>query len=171
MRSNQTSEQTQEQPAMQTPDFNLTRNSFGKLVLTLADGVSHEGVVPVRAFPISAPDGGVGMMSTDGRELAWIPSLDGLPAPTRELIEAELAAREFMPEIRKIVGVSTYATPSMWTVQTDRGQTDLVLRGEEDIRRLVGNTLLISDSHGIHYLIRDLMALDKPSRKILDRFL
>jgi hypothetical protein len=110
-------------------------------------------------------------MSTDGRELAWIPSLDGLPAPTRELIEAELAAREFMPEIRKIVGVSTYATPSVWTVQTDRGQTDLVLRGEEDIRRLVGNTLLISDSHGIHYLIRDLMALDKPSRKILDRFL
>ena len=35
-----------------------------------------------------------------------------------------------MPEIRKILGVSTYATPSTWTVQTDRGQTDLVLRGE-----------------------------------------
>jgi len=155
----------------QTPGFNLTRNNFGKLVLTLADGTSHEGVVPVRAFPISAADDGVGMMSTDGRELVWIPRLDGLPASTRELIEAELAGREFMPEIRKILGVSTYATPSVWTVQTDRGRTDLVLRGEEDIRRLAGNTLLISDSHGIHYLIRDLLALDKPSRKILDRFL
>ncbi len=155
----------------QTPGFNLTRNSFGKLVLTLADGTSHEGVVPVRAFPISAADDGVGMMSTDGRELVWIPRLDGLPASTRELIEAELAGREFMPEIRKILGVSTYATPSVWTVQTDRGRTDLVLRGEEDIRRLAGNTLLISDSHGIHYLIRDLLDLDKPSRKILDRFL
>jgi len=156
---------------MQTPDFNLTRNSFGKLVLTLADGSSHEGVVPVRAFPISAADEGVGMMSTDGRELVWIPRLGSLQAPVRELIEAELAGREFMPEIRKIVAVSTYATPSIWTVQTDRGTTDLVLRGEEDIRRLAGNTLLISDSHGIHYLIRDLLALDKPSRKILDRFL
>jgi len=155
----------------QTPGFNLTRNNFGKLVLTLADGTSHEGVVPVRAFPISAADDGVGMMSTDGRELVWIPRLDGLPASTRELIEAELAGREFMPEIRKILGVSTYATPSVWTVQTDRGRTDLVLRGEEDIRRLAGNTLLISDSHGIHYLIRDLLALDKSSRKILDRFL
>ncbi|WP_026035829.1 DUF1854 domain-containing protein [Cupriavidus sp. BIS7] len=155
----------------QTPGFNLTRNNFGKLVLTLADGTSHEGVVPVRAFPISAADDGVGMMSTDGRELVWIPRLDGLPASTRELIETELAGREFMPEIRKILGVSTYATPSVWTVQTDRGRTDLVLRGEEDIRRLAGNTLLISDSHGIHYLIRDLLALDKPSRKILDRFL
>ncbi|WP_296228970.1 DUF1854 domain-containing protein [Ralstonia sp. UBA689] len=153
------------------PDFTLSRNSLGKLVLTQADGTSHEGVVPVRAFPISAADDGVSLMSTDGRELAWITRLDALPAPTRALIEAELAAREFMPEIRKIVGVSTYATPSTWTVQTDRGQTDLVLRGEEDIRRLTGSTLLISDSHGIHYLIRDQFGLDKPSRKILDRFL
>ncbi|SDO79265.1 protein of unknown function [Ralstonia sp. 25mfcol4.1] len=156
---------------MQTPEFHLSRNSFGKLVLISADGAQHEGVVPVRAFPISAADDGVGMMSTDGKELAWIPRLDTLPAQTRELIEAELASREFMPEIRKILGVSTYATPSVWTVQTDRGQTDLVLRGEENIRRLTGTTLLISDSHGIHYLIRDQFALDKHSRKILDRFL
>ncbi|KAI3592693.1 DUF1854 domain-containing protein [Cupriavidus sp. U2] len=156
---------------MQTPEFHLSRNSLGKLVLTTADGAQHEGVVPVRAFPISAADDGVGMMSTDGKELAWIPRLDKLPAQTRELIEAELASREFMPEIQKILGVSTYATPSVWTVQTDRGQTDLVLRGEENIRRLTGTTLLISDSHGIHYLIRDQFALDKHSRKILDRFL
>ncbi|WP_066739231.1 DUF1854 domain-containing protein [Cupriavidus sp. D384] len=156
---------------MQTPEFSLSRNSLGKLVLMTADGAQHEGVVPVRAFPISAADDGVGMMSTDGKELAWIPRLDTLPAPTRELIEAELASREFMPEIRKILSVSTYATPSVWTVQTDRGQTDLVLRGEENIRRLTGTTLLISDSHGIHYLIRDQFALDKHSRKILDRFL
>lgn len=156
---------------MQTPDFTLSRNSFGKLVVTLADGTAHEGVVPVRAFPISAASQGLSMMSTDGRELAWIAQPDALPAPVRELIDAELATREFMPEIRRIVGVSTYATPSTWTVETDRGQTDLVLRGEEDIRRLTGTTLLISDSHGIHYLIRDQLALDKHSRKILDRFL
>ncbi|RZT42874.1 cyanophycin metabolism-associated DUF1854 family protein [Cupriavidus agavae] len=156
---------------MQSPDFTLTRNRLGKLVLTFADGTQHEGVVPVRAFPISAAEDGLGLMSTDGRELVWVPRLATLPAPTREMIEAELASREFMPEIEKIVGVSTYATPSVWTVKTDRGQTDLVLRGEEDIRRLTGNTLLISDSHGIHYLIRDQFALDKPSRKILDRFL
>ncbi|SDC52824.1 protein of unknown function [Cupriavidus sp. YR651] len=164
-------DQNFEQTAMQKPEYTLSRNQFGKLVLTLADGTAHEGVVPVRAFPISAPDDGVGMVSADGRELAWIPRLDALPAPMRALIEGELAGREFMPEIRSIVDVSTYATPSVWTVQTDRGQTDLVLRGEEDIRRLTGSTLLISDNHGIHYLIRDQFALDKHSRKILDRFL
>jgi hypothetical protein len=30
---------------------------------------------------------------------------------------------------------------------------------------------MIADRHGVHYLIRDLAALDKHSRKLLDRFL
>ncbi len=162
---------SQEDTVMQTPDFQLSRNALGRLVMTLADGTVHEAVVPVRAFPISAPDDGIGLMSADGRELAWLPRLEGLPAGQRGIIEAELAGREFMPEIRRIVGVSTFATPSEWEVETDRGLTSLVLRGEEDIRRLAGTTLLISDSHGIHYLIRDLLSLDKHSRKLLDRFL
>ncbi|BDB23403.1 DUF1854 domain-containing protein [Cupriavidus sp. P-10] len=151
--------------------FTLSRNAFGRLTLIHGDGTVYEGVVPVRAFPISAPQGGIGMMSADGHEVVWIPRLEALPAAERGMIEEELASREFMPEIERIVEVSTFATPSVWTVQTDRGQTSLVLRGEEAIRRLSGNTLMVSDSHGIHYLIRDLMALDKHSRKLLDRFL
>ena len=67
--------------------------------------------------------------------------------------------------------VSSYATPSFWQVITDRGETALTLKGEENIRRLPGNALLIADSHGINYLIRDRLALDAQSRKFLDRFL
>ncbi|MCI3208336.1 MULTISPECIES: DUF1854 domain-containing protein [Pandoraea] len=152
-------------------DFTLSRNAFGRLVLTDAEGVAHEGVVPVRAFPIAAPDEGLALVSTEGRELVWLDSLDGLPADMRALVRDELAAREFMPEVLCIKGVSTFATPSTWTVETNRGEVSFVLRGEEDIRRLGGQTLLITDNHGIHFLIRDSAALDKPSRKILDRFL
>jgi len=151
--------------------FELSRNPFGRLVMTTAEGGVHEGVVAVRAFPITAPDDGIALVSADGHELAWIDRLEDLPAPARAIVEEELAGREFMPEIRRIVSVSTFATPSTWQVETDRGPTRLVLRGEEDIRRLVGTTLLISDSHGIHYLIRSLDSLDKASRKLLDRFL
>lgn len=151
--------------------FELSRNPFGRLVMTTAEGGVHEGVVAVRAFPITAPDDGIALVSADGHELGWIERLEDLPAPARAIVEEELAGREFMPEIRRIVSVSTFATPSTWQVETDRGPTRLVLRGEEDIRRLVGTTLLISDSHGIHYLIRSLDSLDKASRKLLDRFL
>ncbi len=155
----------------QKPDFQLAHDGHGRLTLTDKDGQTHTGVVPVRAFPIAQPQRGIALMSTDGHELAWIEQLDDLPQALRQLLEEELASREFMPEIHAIQGVSTFATPSTWTVDTERGIAQFVLKGEEDIRRLPGAGLLIADSHGIHYLIRDTSRLDRHSRRILDRFL
>jgi hypothetical protein len=152
-------------------DFQLQRNPFGRLVLTDVNGQVHEGVVPVRNFPIASPETCLSLMGPDGHELAWIARLADVPAELRALLEDELAQREFVPQIRRLVAVSSFATPSTWTVETDRGTTDFVLKGEEDIRRLVGGQLLIADSHGVQYLLRDRKALDRPSRKLLDRFL
>lgn len=150
--------------------FQLSRNAFGKLVLT-ADGAVHEGVVPVRAFPIAAPEHGISLVDGDGHELAWIDRLSDLPAAERALLEEELASREFLPELRRLHHVSSFAVPSTWDVETDRGDTSFVLKGEEDIRRISASTLIVSDSHGVQYLIRDLQTMDKGSRKLLDRFL
>lgn len=152
-------------------DFQLSRNAAGRLTFTGADGELHESVVPVRAFPIAAPQDGIALMSQDGHELAWIDRLDDLPQGIKTVIEEELASREFMPEIRRLRQVSSFATPSTWEVETDRGNASFVLKGEEDIRRLAADTLLIADSHGIQFLIRDLFALDAGSRRLLDRFL
>lgn len=149
----------------------LARNTYGRLLLTDEEGAQHEGVVPVRAFPIAAPDEGVSLVSAEGHELCWIDRLSELPEAPRSLIEQELATREFMPEIRRIREVSSFATPSTWTVDTDRGETRFVLKGEEDIRRTTGGSLLIADSHGVQFLIRDLYAMDRGTRRILDRFL
>ncbi len=149
----------------------LQRDAFGRLVWTDAQGQSHVGVVPVRAFPIAAPNEGLSLVGPDGKECAWIEHLDHLPAHVRALIDEELASREFMPVIQRIRSVSTYSTPSVWEVETDRGATQLVLKGEEDIRRLPGQRLLVGDSHGIQYVIVDRLGLDRHSRRILERFL
>lgn len=153
------------------PDYRLSRNAFGRLVFTGSDGRAQEGVVPVRAFPIAAPDQGIALIDPQGHELAWIDHLIDLPDELRVLVEAELGSREFMPEIKCILGVSSFATPCTWHVETDRGVTAFILKGEENIRRLTPPALLITESHGIHFLIRDRFALDHHSRKILDRFL
>lgn len=156
---------------MTTTKFELIRNPFGRLVLTTVDGVVHEGVSPVRAFPVQAPQDGISLLNTDGKEVAWIDAIGDLPPAIGALVSEELSGREFMPEIARINSVTSFATPCTWSVATDRGDTEFVLRGEEDIRRLTVDTLLISDIHGIHYLVRDLRELDKHSKKILDRFL
>ena len=152
-------------------EFRLWRDPFGRLVLQLADGSEHVGVVPVRAFPIAAPDEGLALVGANGRELAWVDRIDTLPAEQRGLLEEDLASREFVPRILAIRAVSSFATPSPWSVDTDRGPPALVLKGEEDIRRLARGTLLIADRDGVHYLVRDLNALDRSSRRLLDRFL
>ena len=135
-----------------------------------ANGETHEGVTPVRAFPIQTPEEGIALVSTDGREVAWVERLVDLPQQVRDLITNELAGREFVPIVDRIIGVSSFSTPCTWTVATDRGETNFVLRVEEDIRR-VGESLLVTDNHGINFLIRNPRKLDKHSRKILDRFL
>jgi hypothetical protein len=152
--------------------FALQRDPFGKLVLTTGQGERYEGVVPVRAFPVKSPDDGIALVCPEGHEVAWIDALGDFAEPVQSLIRAELATREFMPVIEQIVSVTSFSTPCTWQVQTDRGQTQFVLRGDEDIRRIGGGgALLVSDSHGIQFLIRDHLALDTHSKKILDRFL
>ncbi|MET5020066.1 DUF1854 domain-containing protein, partial [Burkholderia pseudomallei] len=56
----------------------LERDAHGQLALIALDGTRHPGVLPVRAFPLSAPDEGVALMSADGHELAWFDRLDEL---------------------------------------------------------------------------------------------
>jgi hypothetical protein len=156
---------------MPNANFQLQRDAYGRLVLTASNGEIHEGITPVRAFPIAAPDEGLSLVNYEGHEVAWIENLADLPPAMAELIEADLASREFVPEIERIVDVSSFACPSTWQLLTNRGNAELVLKGEEDIRRLSQTRLLIADAHGIQFLVRDLSKLDRHSRKLLDRFL
>ena len=156
---------------MSTTKFELRRNSFGKLVLTNDIGEIFEDVMPVRAFPIQSPLLGISMLLTDGREVAWIDQLSDLSDNAKSLVMEELEVREFMPEIEHIQRVSSFAVPCTWTVSTDRGETEFVLKGDEDIRRIGTASLLITDNHGIQFLVRNMFEIDKHSRKILDRFL
>lgn len=152
--------------------MSLSRNPFGQLVLRLGE-VEHIGVTPVRAFAIAAPEAHIALVDSSGHELYWIEHLADLPAEERRLIEEELAPRNFMPELLRLREVSSFATPSRWQIDTDRGPAELVLKAEEDIRRLGLDPLklLITDQHGLHYLVRDFGALDRHSRRLLDRFM
>ena len=151
--------------------FQLTRDPFGRLVLTNPEGEVFEGVVPVRAYPIQAPQDGVALVATDGHEVGWLDRLADAPPSVQVLIQEALDTREFMPEIQDIVSVTSFSTPCTWSVKTDRGDTRFVLRGDEDIRRVGPTVLLVTDSHGIQFKIRDLSLLSKESRRIMDRFL
>jgi hypothetical protein len=157
--------------APKAPPIGLHHDAWGRLVLTDADGRQHVGVEPVRAFPVSAPRHGVALCDADGREVLWLDRLEDLPPPLRRLLEEELARREFVPVLRRIVRISAPSEPSEWEVETDRGPTRFLLNNEDDVHRLDGRRAMIKDAHGIRYLIPDTHALDAASRRLLERYL
>jgi hypothetical protein len=148
----------------------LHQDAWGRLVLT-RDGRETIGVEPVRAFPLSDRQYGVALCDAEGHELLWIDDLQTLPAEIRRVVEEELARREFVPVILRILKVSAAVEPSEWDVETDRGRTRFLLNSEDDVHRLDPHRALLTDSHGIRYLIPDTRQLDATSRRLLERYL
>ena len=151
--------------------FGLSHDSWGRLVLIDSSGRRHSGVEPVRAFPIADPLHWISICDAEGRELVLVEDLAKIPQPVRQVLEDELARREFVPHVRRIVKVSTDVEPSEWDVETDRGPTRFLLNSSDDVRRLSPTSALLIDVHGTRYLIEDTGLLDAHSRRVLELYL
>ena len=153
-------------------DFTLHRDAWDRLVLTWNDGRRVEGVEPVRAFPISYPQGLLSICDSEGHELICIEEPGTLRPEVRRMLEEELGRREFVPVVRHIKRVLADSDPSEWRIVTDRGPTTFLMEdSDNDVRRLGVNRILLVDTHGIRYLIPDASRLDAASRRILERYL
>lgn len=158
--------------AQPQPNVELRRDPNGQWVCQVGDAPAQTGVHVVRSFPLSAPEEALSIVGPDGHELVHVGHLTDQPAELQRSLREALAEREFMPVIQCIRSVSTFATPSTWLVDTDRGPTELVLKVEEDIRRLPGaRRLLVTSTHGVVFEIPDRNRLDRASRRLLERFL
>ncbi len=143
--------------------FQLHFDPLGRLVLTDAGGHLHDGVEPIRAFPITDPQHGVSLCDAAGRELVWIDDLALVPPPARLVLEEALAQRQFLPQLRRILDILGSAEPTEWLVETDRGPTRFSVANDEDVRPLAGHRALVTDAHGIRYLVPDVPAFISPS--------
>ena len=149
----------------------LDTDEFGRLNQRLPEGTSHTGVVPVRAFPSSDPGHWVALCDSHGHEIALLESLDLLSPEAREVLQAELARREFQPIIERILEVRSGPATIEWRVTTDHGETVFTTTGEDSVRKGVEGAVAINDNHGIRYRIIDERQLDSASRKHLRRYL
>jgi hypothetical protein len=143
----------------------------GRLVLTLGANRTFAGVVPVRCFPLSAPSEWISFVDENGQEVFLLETLEDLEEDTRKLIVEDLRRREFLPRITRILRIEPSSEPSLWVVETDKGKMEFVLSTEDDVRQIDQKTLLITDSKGMRFIIRDADKLDRKSKKAIRRFL
>ncbi|HKO47007.1 MAG TPA: DUF1854 domain-containing protein [Polyangiaceae bacterium] len=147
----------------------LTLSEDGQL-WALTPGAARLAVFARRCFPLSAPDSYVSLVDEHHFERACFTTLDVLSASAREVLQRALETGDFLPQISQIQAIDQQATLSRWQVDTDRGPRQFIVDQEDHVRPLEDGRHLISDSHGMRYLVPVPSALDLTSRKLLARF-
>jgi len=154
-----------------SPRFNLYRDAQRRLVLVDSQGREHVGVEPVRCFPVSHPGQWISICDAEGHELTCVPQVGTLPSEVRRLLEEELAGHEFVPIVTRIAEVVEDSDGWRWEIETDRGPIRIQTSDETAVRRLDERRAMILDMGGIRYLIPDIAALDRSSRRRLEQYL
>ena len=137
-----------------------------------------ERIVPVRAFPISAPHTFIAIREPDtqlsgqGAEIGMIESLDTFPAEVADLIRDELGRRYFTPGISRIHSLREKAGYSYWDVTTTAGRVEFIMNNPtSNIRTLEDGRVFMYDIDGNCFTIDDPKALDKHSYKKVEIYL
>ncbi len=166
-----------------TPDMARFSRSDGGLIsleVTQPSGKVEffERIVPVRAFPITAPDTFIAIREPDtqlngrGAEIGMIEKLSDFPADIVALIADELSRRYFTPSIRKIHSFKEKFGYCYWDVTTSAGRVEFIMSNPTgSIRTLEDGRVFMYDIDGNCFTIEDPKKLDKHSQKAIEIYL
>lgn len=143
----------------------VMRDGAGRLVVRIAG--RPEPVMDARVarcFPWSIPGRHISVMDKDGKEVAFLTSLETVDLASRLVLEDELHDKVFNPRIRKVVKHKVEFGVTSITAETDRGQVIFQIRSRDDIRVLSPTRVLFRDADGNTYEVPDLTILDSYSR-------
>ena len=160
----------------------FTRSPGGLISLSLTepsgDVTFFERIVPVRAFPVTAPNEFIAIREPDSRlrgqgdEIGMILRLSDFPPETVALIEEELAHRYFTPEIVKIHSFHEKFGYSYWEVSTSAGRVEFIMtNASSNIRTLDDGRVFMYDIDGNCFTIPDPRRLDRASYKKIEIYL
>lgn len=148
------------------------------LTYTDADGTFFPIVTLRRCFPLSAATTHIIVRVPDteaerGRELGLIADVAGLQPESREAVERELRLHYFVPRIEKIESIREEFGFLYWSVDTDRGHKDFIMRDSiiNSVRRVSEGRWLIIDINQTRYEIYDFDQLDSKGQDLLRRYL
>jgi len=152
------------------------------LSLTLDDGTHYPRVILRSCFPVSGQgsylsirDAGRSNDVSDHEqpEIGVIEDWNQLDAEERQVITAELSLYYFVPQIRRVLKIRDELGFLYWTVETDRGFKEFVMRNSviRYAREVAPGHWLLIDVNQARYEIPDLGQLDRNSQNMVKRFL
>ncbi len=146
------------------------------LSLVLADGTYYPRVILRCCFPVSKQQVLLSVRDANTEEqdeIGIIEDWTRLPEENRRAVATELGLHYFVPRITRVLEVKDEFGFLYWTVETDKGPRDFVMRNNVvHFAREVGpNHWLLIDVNQARYEIADLTALDVRSQRLVIRYL
>ena len=157
--------------ATATARIRVERDPAGQVVVYLPgrdEPVQNARVA--RCFPWSFPHAYISMRGGDGKEIAFLKSLDELDPSSRAVVERELRDHVFNPRIRRVLNVKHEFGVTTIEAETDRGNVSFQVRSRDDVRLLSPTRALFRDADGNAYEVPDINALDRAGRKALEQY-
>ena len=152
------------------------------LSMRLADGTCFPRVALRCCFPVSNEHGYLSVRDAstvldptadEQPEIGIIEDWTALGESEREAVQAELGVHYFVPKIRKVGRVKEELGFLYWTVATDRGPKEFVMRDSivTYTREVSPGHWLLIDVNQARYEIPDINALDPDSQRLVKRVL
>ena len=152
------------------------------LSMTLKDGTLTEGAVYyprviLRAcFPVSDNTEFLSVRDATDEvcpEIGIVEDWSKLHPQDRDAVAAELGLHYFVPEIRQVLNITEELGFLYWTVMTDKGRKDFVMRNSviHYAREVAPGHWLLIDVNEARYEISDVATLDARGQKLVQRFL
>ena len=153
----------------QALSWSLQRGDAGELLLRRDGGEASEGleVQATCCFPWSQPRAFISLRDAKGTEQVFVAALTEVSAETRALIEQDLAARNFIPEILAIERIDEDKELFVWQVRTHAGPRTFLTQRRDHLRQLASGAVLLRDVAHDVYMIRQPKALDRKSLALI----
>lgn len=155
---------------VQANAWQLHRNAEGRLVMQRPSEEPAKQETPIQiaaCFPWSHPQQYISLRDDKGHELYLIESLEELETQRRQLVEEELALRNFLPRVTVIHDITDQMEFFHWSVTTSAGQRSFLTRRHERPRQLRNGQMLIKDICNDLYAIARSEDMDQKSLRLL----
>ncbi len=155
---------------LEAADVRLFRDEAGHVRATVRADRSVVRPALMRAFPITAPDRLIELREDKGDSVGMLRDLASLDEESRQLAEAILHERYLVPIVVEIRGLRREIGLWVWDVVTDRGERTFTMKSpRDDVRRLPGGCIRLTDVDGNTFEVSDIKALDPRSQQLLDK--
>ena len=139
--------------------------------LEKSDGEVIESLEPKRLFPVSDPDRYITLMDKKLKERAIIRDIKELNADSAQAIEKCFHDIYFVPVITKVLTVAVKSNAMIFTVETDRGNTEFsIANSVRTVKSYDDGSMTLRDTNDNRYFIPDVNKLDKLSKHFLFSF-